>query len=112
MQFIKTGDKNNMKTSIKTTDLDLAASLLAHGGKLSDNGPWRIVRTGKKKTVEFAFDNVETEWIDQFRSGADGRLAFIAARGMLLKIISTLDINKDGVQHGKESGHNTAVEGD
>ena len=84
-----------MKTSIKTTDLDLAANLLAHGGLLANDGPWRIVRTGQKKTVEFAFDNIETDWIEQFRSGADGKLAFIAARGSLLKIISTLSVNKE-----------------
>ena len=100
-----------MKTSIKTTDLDLSASLLARGGKLSNDGPWRIVRTGRRKTVEFAFDEVETDWIDEFREGSDGKLAFIAARGMLLKIISTLDIEKETNQHGK-ARHSKAVEVD
>lgn len=101
-----------MKTSIKTTDLDLAACLLALGGRQSKKGPWKIVRTGKKKAVEFAFDEVETDWIDNFRSGVDGKLAFIGARGMLLKIISTLNINKDEIENGKPTDNAGPVEGD
>jgi len=84
-----------MQTSIKTTDLDLSANLLSKGGLLSSNGPWRIVRSGKKRTVEFAFDGINSDWVEEFRSGKDGKLAFIAARGSLLKIISTLNLSED-----------------
>ena len=82
-----------MNTSIKTTDLDLAANLLSKGGLLSNSGPWRIVRSGKKRSVEFSFDNINPAWVEEFRSGSDGKLAFIAARGSLLKIISTLNLD-------------------
>ena len=84
-----------METSIKTTDLDLAANILSKGGLLSNNGPWRIVRSGKKHTVEFAFDKINPDWVEDFRSGKDGKLAFIAARGSLLKIISTLNLTRE-----------------
>ncbi len=71
-------------TSLKTIETDFAAAMMMRGARLYE---WEKSADGRK--LYWHLKDVDPEWIDEYRRGADGIIRFAANRRMLINICKT-----------------------
>jgi len=84
-ELIGTGVQNQMITSMKTTDLPMAAQLLKSGCNMG--APEKIEIRGKR-VLQFVFPKVESTLLDNYRTGADGIAQYETCRKFLMRMIN------------------------
>ena len=92
-----------MNTTIKTTELALAAKLLREGCKMLS---FETVPGRGRTLVEFEFEYEDPELINDFRTGADGVTQYETCRKMLMRIIDdqTRQHRQEPQRHGNGTG--------
>jgi len=77
-------------TALKTIETDFAAAMMARGARLRG---WEKSTDGRK--LYWQIENINPDWIDEYRRGADGIVRFVANRRMLVNVAKTeIDQNK------------------
>lgn len=77
-------------TALKTIETDFAAAMMARGARLRG---WEKSADGRK--LYWQLTDINPDWIDEYRRGADGIVRFVANRRMLVNVAKTeIDQNK------------------
>lgn len=71
-------------TEMKTLDSDFAAALMARGARLEGWEP-----SADKRKLYWSLSGVQSEWIEQYRMGADGIAKFMQNRRLLINVAKT-----------------------
>lgn len=71
-------------TEMKTLETNLAAALMARGARL--NG-WEKSPDGRK--LYWQLEDIDPQWMEDYRTGADGIVKFTTNRNMLINIAKT-----------------------
>jgi len=73
-----------MSVELKTLDTDFAAAMMARGARLDG---WDKSPDGRK--LYWKLNDISTEWMDDYRKGADGIVKFMQNRKMLVNVCKT-----------------------
>lgn len=73
-----------MAVELKTLDTDFAAAMMAKGARL--NG-WDKSPDGRK--LYWKLEEIDPEWMDAYRKGADGIVKFMQSRKFLVNVAKT-----------------------
>ena len=68
-------------TSLKTIETDFAAAMMARGARLIG---WEKSTDGRK--LYWQLTDINPDWMDEYRRGADGIVRFVANRRMLVNV--------------------------
>ncbi len=71
-------------TALKTIETNLAAALMARGAKLKG---WEKSPDGRK--LYWQLEEVNPQWLDDYRTGADGIAAMMRNRSFLINVAKT-----------------------
>ena len=84
-------------TALKTIETDFAAAMMARGARLRG---WEKSTDGRK--LYWQLTDINPDWIDEYRRGADGIVRFVANRRMLVNVAKT-EIDQNKIQIKGES---------
>lgn len=73
-------------TVLTTSDTDFASALMSKGARLVS---WEPSTDQPRHRMFWTLEGIEPQWIEQYRTGADGISAFMHARKMLVNIVKT-----------------------
>ena len=77
-------------TALKTIETDFAAAMMARGARLIG---WEKSTDGRK--LYWQLEQINADWIDDYRRSTDGIVRFVANRRMLVNVCKTeIDQNK------------------
>lgn len=63
-------EPKQVPTIVETSDIPLASLIIYGKGSMCSNPPFRIVRKGERRVIEFRLETMEPEIIDDYRRNA------------------------------------------
>jgi len=71
-------------TALKTLDTDFAAALLTRGARIDH---WEKSQDGRK--LYWCLSEINPQWMEDYRTGKDGIIRFVANKKMFVNICKT-----------------------